>query len=123
MDDVVKGFETRLRRIKRTGDRAFRAGQTEEADEDEDAPSEPEVSILPVPDVSDVPGATKDGPPPIVIGRGKQEVLDALGKVEAESVTDALPAHDAESGEDAVRRIVEQAEGEAAASELVHGEL
>lgn len=123
VDDIVKGFETRLRRIKRTGDRTFRSGQTEDPHEDNDMPSEPEVSILPVPDAGRAAEVVKDSSPPIVIGRGKGEVLNALGKVESESVTDALPRKQAASGDDAVRAIVAQAEEEGAATEPFHGEL
>jgi hypothetical protein len=124
VDDVVKGFETRLRRIKRTGDRTFRVGQPAEDDEDDEIPApEPEVSILPVPEAGDDAGAAKDGPPPIVIGRGQQEVLDALGKAEGKGVTDSLPPNRQESGDDAVRSIVEEVEEDAVTPEPLHEEL
>ncbi|KAG0698221.1 hypothetical protein DFH29DRAFT_942356 [Suillus ampliporus] len=83
VQDVVIGFETRLRRIKRDGERAFNSVQKDEEKgtaTDPEPGVEPEVSILPVPEE----GASEQVyVPPVVIGRSKEEVLEALGKVES----------------------------------------
>lgn len=81
VQDVVIGFETRLRRIKRDGERAFNNVQKDEektaADPERDVG--PEVSILPIPEEGT---GERTYVPPVTIGRSKEEVLEALGKVE-----------------------------------------
>ncbi|KAF9244141.1 hypothetical protein BU15DRAFT_71706 [Melanogaster broomeanus] len=84
--DVVIGFETRLRRIKRDGERAFNSNNGNDAAQKEEEKGsavepEPEVSILPVPHEG-VRGGAQEFIPHVVIGRSQEEVLEALGKVE-----------------------------------------
>ncbi|OJA21190.1 hypothetical protein AZE42_01377 [Rhizopogon vesiculosus] len=124
VQDVVIGFETRLRRIKRDGERAFNSIQKDEEKgttaADLEPGVEPEVSILPIPEKG---ASAQDYVPPVVIGRSKKEVLEALGKVE--------PLHEASSGssadEDAgevVSSLVREAEEERLGSSAIpHTEL
>ncbi|KAF8552862.1 hypothetical protein OG21DRAFT_1498096 [Imleria badia] len=124
VQDVVIGFETRLRRIKRDGERAFNNHGNGIAQKEEEKGStvepemeaEPQVSILPVPREG---GREEQAAfiPPVVIGRSQDEVLEALGRVE--------PVSEAESGsnvdpEEAVSRLAREVEGGA---EIAHTEL
>jgi len=91
IQDVVMGFETRLWRIRRSGDVAFGSDTPEEEEEendDEDDEHEksehdvvpgPEASILPILDAS-APG---EKPAPI-IGRSQHEVEAAFARAEAQ---------------------------------------
>ncbi|KZT21195.1 hypothetical protein NEOLEDRAFT_1074005 [Neolentinus lepideus HHB14362 ss-1] len=87
IEDIVTGFQTRMRGLKRSGQRAF--GDSEE---NTDAPTSPlspipGVSILPVLD-AEKSAAIADGVPPVpVIGRSREEVLEALGRLEAQEQT------------------------------------
>ncbi|KAI0358010.1 hypothetical protein OH77DRAFT_1421272 [Trametes cingulata] len=83
VEDVVAGFQTRLRRINRNGARAF--GTPEEASDEESPETGDEtVSILPI-EESALPEHTQSPAdvevPPVVIGRGKEEVEAALNRV------------------------------------------
>ncbi|KAF8836828.1 hypothetical protein BDN67DRAFT_262554 [Paxillus ammoniavirescens] len=90
VQDVVIGFETRLRRIKRDGERAFNnnsQGTTQKEEEKGSAvepEAVPEVSILPRPVPPEPIGeeAREFIIPPVIVGRSQEEVLEALGKVE-----------------------------------------
>lgn len=84
--DVVAGFQTRLRRVRRSGDRTLVGEVPVEDGGVREETQEPMVSILPVPGE---PGMLPDTPP-VVIGRGKEEVLEAIGRVEASEVTETL---------------------------------
>ncbi|KAI0029547.1 hypothetical protein K488DRAFT_22124, partial [Vararia minispora EC-137] len=88
VQDVVTGFETRMRQLRRTGARAFGASKRWEDDEDLEAEDDegadeallqdPDVvAILPVPD--DAPAVAPDVP---IIGRGKEEVEQAFARAE-----------------------------------------
>lgn len=116
VEEIVTGFETRMRRLNRDGVRSF-DGKTPEsasASDKEEAP-QPEVSILPIPGDAVEPGV-KDTPP-VVIGRGSQEVLEALGRVEAQEQTEALPSvkNDArKEPEEIISELAQEAEGEQA---------
>jgi hypothetical protein len=88
LQDVIAGFETRLRRTKRNGFKAFDSlpddtMREEETEYDLEMPSSPEVSILPI--VGDEP----DPATPIlqsefsVVGRGKAEVEEAFARADA----------------------------------------
>ncbi|TBU47545.1 hypothetical protein BD309DRAFT_988016 [Dichomitus squalens] len=87
VQDVISGFNARLRKIKRSGARAF--GSPEAVDEeDEDGTA----SILPIegPQQTETPAET--GVPPVVIGRGKEEVEAALNRiVEADAQKTSSP--------------------------------
>lgn len=84
VEDVVAGFETRLRRITRGGARAFGTTEEESDDEEAPAPGDETVSILPI-EESALPEHTQSPAdvevPPVVIGRGKEEVEAALNRV------------------------------------------
>lgn len=84
VQDVVVGFETRLRRIKRNGERAF--GIIASEDEDDESESQDEMlHILPIGDDSRKDGLEGETPadiPQIVIGRSKEEVMEAFNRVE-----------------------------------------
>ncbi|KAI0741638.1 hypothetical protein C8Q80DRAFT_146989 [Daedaleopsis nitida] len=78
VEDVIKGFNARLRQIKRSGVRSFGLPDEEVDDEDETA------SILPIedPQQTESPADTAaDTIPPVVIGRGKVEVEAAMNRV------------------------------------------
>ncbi|KAI0630587.1 hypothetical protein C8Q77DRAFT_1134116 [Trametes polyzona] len=84
VEDVVAGFQTRLRQINRNGARSF--GTAEELADDAEAPESGDetVSILPI-EESALPEHTQTPAdvdvPPVVIGRGKEEVEAALNRV------------------------------------------
>lgn len=70
VDDIITGFESRLRRIQRDGERAF-----DGADHDEDSPEskpveDPSVSILPI--------ANEESIPQVTIGKSQEQVVEAL---------------------------------------------
>lgn len=78
--DIVIGFETRLRRIKRDGERAFNHGNGNgiaSNEEDKVSATEPEASILPIPDSTE---RANTAVPPVIIGRSREAVLEALKK-------------------------------------------
>ncbi|KAH7885768.1 hypothetical protein F5I97DRAFT_1829736 [Phlebopus sp. FC_14] len=112
VQDVVIGFETRLRRIKRDGERAFNNNGAAQKEEEKGTPVEPEieprVSILPI-DREE----RAEFVPPVVIGRSKEEVLEALGRVQPQD--DEKPSSDDSNvePEEKVSSLVREAEGEA----------
>lgn len=79
--DITVGFETRMRRIKREGDRAFAVdGQTEEEQ------TVPEVSILPVVDGGKKEDKAFQEVADAILGRSGEEVVDAMGRAEEQAV-------------------------------------
>lgn len=80
VQDVVVGFETRLRRIKRNGERAF-GGAPEEPETHYEHDDET-VAILPIEDESHKLMEEGESPaaPPVVIGRGAEEIMSALDR-------------------------------------------
>ena len=63
---------------------------------------------MPVPDNGDTDGEGEQGIPPVLLGRSKEELLQALGKAE-EQRTEAIPSKDLgteEGAEDMVRKPV-----------------
>lgn len=112
VQDVVIGFETRLRRIKRDGERSFNSVQKDEekvAVTDPERDVGPEVSILPIPEEG---AGERVYVPPVVIGRSKEEVLEALGKVEPLEESSGYNDHeDADAGA-IVSSLVREAEEE-----------
>ena len=82
-------FETGMRRLNRDSARSFGNEAPASTPPDEESPSEPDVSILPIP--GDLPEPGVKDTPPVVIGRGAEEVFEALGRVEAQEQTEALP--------------------------------
>jgi hypothetical protein len=91
LQDVIAGFETRLRRIKRNGFKAFDSLHRdtmdgEDADHDvEMPPLSPEVSILSIPGDEPNPAAPVLGSEFAVVGRGKAEVEEAFARADAVS--------------------------------------
>jgi hypothetical protein len=117
VQDVVLGFETRLRRIRRTGERAFSgADSSTDGDEEEKVidvqeTSKPEdVSVLPVP-TDDAQSPAIPNTPQVVIGRSKEEVLEAFERFEEQESPAAKPG-------DSER--VDRSLGEDLPSEAVH---
>ncbi|KAI0272732.1 hypothetical protein BC834DRAFT_966707 [Gloeopeniophorella convolvens] len=82
VQDVIAGFETRFRRIKRNGFKAFGAPGDPADNEGEQDAEAPEVSILPIADEPHpaAPASEQELP---VIGRGKREVEEAFARAEA----------------------------------------
>ncbi|KAF7796835.1 hypothetical protein EIP86_008019 [Pleurotus ostreatoroseus] len=121
VQDVIVGFETRLRRIKRNGERAFGA-----ALDDNDAPSDETVSILPIEDDAHRDASEGDSPavPPVVIGRSKDEILSALDRA-ADLEAQATSASEEKNvdPEQVVESMVKEAEAETASQVVFHNEL
>ncbi|EMD39165.1 hypothetical protein CERSUDRAFT_112841 [Gelatoporia subvermispora B] len=117
VEDVVLGFQTRLRRIRRNGERAFN-GQDIEPDMSESADDQT-VSILPIENEDDQTPADVHVPP-VVIGRSKEEVADALNRVaEQEGTATSAPGDKVKmDSEDALVHDLEEEAEAAAASEL-----
>jgi hypothetical protein len=119
VEDVVIGFETRLRRIKRNGDRIFGGispDETEGNKDDEMSDEEPEATILPVdPDEELIDEVI----PPIIIGKSQEQVLEALENAGIESGRRA----DSTNPQEDVDEIVREAEAESAAAPPPHEEL
>ena len=99
VEDITLGFETRLRRIKREGARAFSSNDDVEdikVPEDDtserlDQPEnmEPEVSILPVPvedknGQSDTKEKVLESVAQAILGRSEEEVAEAFDRAEAQ---------------------------------------
>lgn len=121
VQDVIVGFETRLRRIKRNGERAFGA-----ASDDNDTPSDETVSILPIEDDThkDVNGGESPAVPPVVIGRSKEEIIAALDRAaDFEAPVSLAPEDKYTKPEQIVESIVEEAEAESASQGVFHNEL
>lgn len=98
VEDIIVGFETRLRRIKRNGDRVFASI--------EDPQPEPEVSILPVVTEEQI---VQEAVPPVLLGKSQEEVLQMLDNARIAAGTPQVPAHTASPQED-VDEIVREAE-------------
>ena len=94
LQDVITGFETRFRRIKRNGFRTFDSlsGDVNEEENEEvfESHQPPEVSILPIPEDKSNPTTPILGSEFPVIGRGKAEVEEALARAEAVVVGEHL---------------------------------
>lgn len=90
VQDTVLGFQTRLRRINRHGERSFSAKDGEDPIDDEIALDDT-VNIQPIEDdANKVPenSETSTDVPPVVIGKSKEQVIEALNKV-AEQESDS----------------------------------
>lgn len=124
VQDVVIGFETRLRRIKRDGERAFNSVQKDEGKgtaTDPEHDVEPEVSILPIPEEG---AGERAYVPPVAIGRSKEEVLEALGKVEPLEESSGYNSRDDADAGEIVSSLVREAEEEHSESTTIpHTEL
>ncbi|KAL5492501.1 hypothetical protein ACEPAI_3948 [Sanghuangporus weigelae] len=78
VQDITLGFDTRIRRIKREGERAF----AEERAEPEQSASEPEVSILPVTDGGKKEDKAFQEVADAILGRSEEEVGAAMSRAE-----------------------------------------
>jgi hypothetical protein len=88
LQDVIAGFETRLRRIKRNGLKSFGSLPEDTMDDDEtelddETPMSPEVSILPIAGDEPDPAAPILASEFPVVGRDKIEVEDAFARADA----------------------------------------
>ncbi|KAI5118675.1 hypothetical protein M0805_003612 [Coniferiporia weirii] len=87
--DITVGFETRLRRIKREGDRAFTLETPSEADAQVPAPG---VSILPIYDDGTAQGKAEEKVlqevSDAILGRSGEEIVAALNRAEEWSTSD-----------------------------------
>ncbi len=86
LQDVIAGFETRFRRLRRNGSRAFDSLSGDAMDEETEQVSEshqsPEFSILPIPEDESNPATPILGSELPVVGRGKAEVEEAYARAE-----------------------------------------
>ena len=85
LQDVIAGFETRFRRIKRNGFRTFDSLSEDTMNEEEneqvfESHQSPEVSILPIPEDESRPATPIFGSDLPVVGRGKEEVEEAFAR-------------------------------------------
>lgn len=126
--DVIMSFETRFRRMKRAGERAFGssdAPSNARSDEESNVGVEqPEVSILPVPksdqkkttdaDADQAQQKREDVVADAILGRSEEEVKDAL--LRAESVDSGVSS----DGQQSPSR---SEGGDHAAPVIVHEEL
>jgi hypothetical protein len=87
LQDVIAGFETRFRRLRRNGSRAFNSLSGDAMDEEEteqvsESHQSPEFSILPIPEDDSSPATPISGSELPVVGRGKAEVEEAYTRAE-----------------------------------------
>ncbi|KAI0316770.1 hypothetical protein OF83DRAFT_1125077 [Amylostereum chailletii] len=94
VEDVVMGFQTRLRRIRRSGERIFGVLPPETEEDQEIEAADPEVSILPIVDDEGHPAAPEAANPGLLVGRSKEEVEQAFARAEtveaANSIADEI---------------------------------
>lgn len=70
VEDIITGFESRLRRIQRDGERAFGGADLDENSSDAKSAEDPSVSILPI--------VNEESIPQIPIGKSSEQVMEAL---------------------------------------------
>ena len=84
VEDMTVGFESRLNRIRREGDRAFSSDT--DFDSKEGSPPEAEVSILPISGDGTEKGKSEEKVlqevADAILGRSEGEVVEALGRAE-----------------------------------------
>ena len=79
VDDIITGFESRLRRIQRDGERTFGgANQDDENSSDAKSAEDPSVSILPV--------VNEESVPQVIIGKSSEQVMEALKEAPLEDL-------------------------------------
>lgn len=84
VDDIITGFESRLRRIQRDGERAFDEANHHEDSSKEKPAEDPTVSILPVADGESIPQITIGKSPEQVVGALKEASLEDWAAPEQE---------------------------------------
>lgn len=107
VQDVVVGFETRMRRIKRNGERAFSAVVAR--DPHNSSPDET-VSILPIEEEQHVVDGESPAVPPVVLGRTKEEVAAAFDRAAGHDTPIASAVPEGESPEQVVLGLANDAE-------------
>lgn len=70
VDDIITGFESRLRRVQRDGERAFAGTNHDEDSFESKSTEDPSVSILPI--------ANEKSIPQVTIGKSSEQVVEAL---------------------------------------------
>lgn len=124
VDDVIAGFNARLRKIKRSGARVF--GSPVPADGEE--PEDETASILPVEDSEQPETPAESKIRNVVVGRGKGEVEAALNRVAEADTQKTSPSGASETAVDA-DTVAQGLSGERASEETsdatlpVHQEL
>ena len=93
VQDITLGFETRMRRIKREGERAF----AEEQAESEQPAAAPEVSVLPI--VDEGSNGKKEEKvfqevADAILGRSEEEVMEAFDRAEEKQQQQGKAAHE-----------------------------
>ena len=69
-DDIITGFESRLRRIQRDGERAFSGSNHAEDSPESKSAEDPTASILPI--------ANEESVPQVTIGKSPEQIVEAL---------------------------------------------
>lgn len=122
VEDVIRGFNARLRQVKRNGARNF--GTSDAVVDEEDGTA----SILPIEEPAQTDSPVDGGAahvPPVVIGRGKEEVQAAFDRVADLEGQKTSSRNEAEKN-DAVAQSLKEAlasEGTSATSTPLHEEL
>lgn len=109
VEDIIVGFETTLRRIKRNGDRTFVDVEEVLKGNSEDV-AEPEVSILPIVPEEEI---IREAVPPVMIGKSQQEILQGLDNAGAH-----MKVETTQSPQEDVDEIVRAAESAVGHQEL-----
>lgn len=111
VQDVVVGFETRMRRIKRNGERAFSATPDGVVARDpHDSSPDETVSILPIEEEQHAVDGESPAVPPVVLGRSKEEVAAALDRAAGHEKPIASAVPEGESPEQVVLGLANDAE-------------
>ncbi|RPD76377.1 hypothetical protein L226DRAFT_460530 [Lentinus tigrinus ALCF2SS1-7] len=122
VEDVIHGFNARLRSIKRSGARAFGIPEEEVAEDDDGS-----ASILPIEDPEQTESPVDVGvPEQVVIGRGKEEVEAALNRVAELDAQKTSSPDEPEKVKDAdavAQSLKDAVAAEASASSPSHEEL
>lgn len=79
VSDITVGFQTRMRRIKREGERAFAANETP-VNKIEGA--KPEVSVLPIVNKKGRENGALEEVAEAILERSEKEIVDAIGRAE-----------------------------------------
>ncbi|KAI0766674.1 hypothetical protein BD413DRAFT_480869, partial [Trametes elegans] len=128
VEDVVAGFQTRLRRINRNGARAFDAPEEDAAADAAEAPvaEDDTLSILPIEEPEQTASPADVHVPPVVIGRGKAEVEAALNRaadLEGGKTSSPDDAHAPADPDAVARSIRDEIAGEDTSPSAPHQEL
>lgn len=120
VQDVVVGFETRLRRIKRNGERAF--GATPDESGSEEIHVDETVSILPIEndEYKRMEGKSPTSPP-VIIGRTPEEIISALDRAaENEAHATSPPKDESKDPDQAAESLGQEAMADQDLTSSVH---